>query len=395
MGERGGFLNKISSLDSIRGIAALMVVIYHFTSAFLPRVVGEPLTPVHTNYDDLVHKTPLSLVLAGGTMAVTMFFVLSGFVLTYKFYQGRQKSLFSSAIKRYFRLMPVALFSVLFGFFLIKLGLMHFKEAGEITGSAWLRQTFFMFDPSLMDAIKQGTIGIFVFPSNVINFAPLNPVLWTIYYELIGSILVFSLASLVKNHKKRWALYLISVIGFLNTFFVGFIVGAIMADIYANAPSLVNKIKNLKLFYKISFLMTALLLAGYPNQGDLGKYWGALTLFDSSQLASAQVTQLVSAIIIITLALCWVRFERILGIKPLLFLGKISYGLYAVHFLIIFSLTSWLFVWLNRNFGYLESVLAASVISLPFMIVLAWLVHKYIEIPSLGLANKVSKWSKD
>lgn len=392
--------SRLSSLDSIRGLAALMVVFFHFASAFFPRSVGEVGTPIHTRIDTLVYQSPLSSFIAG-SFGVTLFFVLSGFVLTFRFYSGRQKTLFPSAAKRYFRLMPVAFASVMFGYFLMAFGLMHFREAGQLSGSHWLGQMFFTFHPHLLDAITQGLIGIFIEPSSNPIFKPFNPVLWTIYYELIGSLLIFGLASVCNNNKKRWLIYLISVIGFIGTYFSAFIIGAILADLYATSKNFTKRLSNMRPIYKILALAFVILTAGYvggralsPRLDPIGSYWEGLTLLQGYAFISRNIIQLIDAFIIISLALYSARIIKLLNNRVLVFLGHISYSVYALHFLIIFSFSSWLFSNLSQHYTYIESFLFTFSISLPIILIASYLLTKYVEAPSLELANRVEEWTK-
>jgi peptidoglycan/LPS O-acetylase OafA/YrhL len=74
-----------------------------------------------------------------------------------------------------------------------------------------------------------------------------------------------------------------------------------------------------------------------------------------------------------------------------LFLGKISYGLYAIHFLVLGSFSSWLFLRLHDRLGYASSFLAVFFISLSLMLGLAYLITKYIDEPSIALASRIGK----
>lgn len=372
-------------------MAALTVVFYHFASAFFPVSVGEGGALAHTKIDSIVYKTPLSAFIAGN-FAVVLFFVLSGFVLTVRYYAGDQKSLFPSAAKRYFRLMPVAFASVILGYLLMSLGLMHSHGAGLVAGSRWLGDTFFTFDPHIVDAIKQGLVGIFTQPSDIPAFRPYNPVLWTIYYELIGSLLVFGLATLCRKNNKRWLVYTIALTGFIGTYFSAFILGAILADVHSSLPKFTQKIKDLRPFYKVAMLLFIFLTAGYQLAGTGN--WEALKLFDHNNFMSRMTLQLVDATFLIMLALYSRRAIKLLSHRALIFFGKISYGLYAVHFLLIFSLASWLFIKFIEHFTYIEAAALSFVVSLPIIIFVAYLFTKYIEAPCLALANRVGEWAK-
>ncbi|MDO8265734.1 MAG: acyltransferase, partial [Candidatus Saccharibacteria bacterium] len=272
--------NKIESLDSIRGLAALSVVLSHFVGIYFPAMISGNMAPIHTSRDIFIYHSPLSIFFAG-SFAVTLFFILSGFVLSLRFMSGNQKSLFPSAVKRYFRLMPVALTSILMAHFILSFGFLNsVDKVGAITGSPSLRGQYYLFEPGLITALHQGIIG--VFSSQALVKTSYNPVLWTIYYELLGSLLVFGLAVICKNQPKRWLLYLISTIAFLNTFFVGFIVGLAIADLYSSKIKIFEKISQLSAVYKFILLAFAISIASYPSLGyftDKGYHWNSINLF--------------------------------------------------------------------------------------------------------------------
>src|SRR5687767_11167726 len=104
--------NKLEFLDGVRGVAAIIVVLHHFGIAFFPAINFLDPEKIHLGNGQLeltIAKTPLNIFFNGG-FAVSVFFVLSGFVLSYKFHlSGSRQLLTTYAAKRYFRLLlPVA-----------------------------------------------------------------------------------------------------------------------------------------------------------------------------------------------------------------------------------------------------------------------------------------------
>ncbi len=97
---------RLAALDSLRGIAALAVVIYHYTGGF-EEVVGPHSRPVHA--------FPI------GHFGVELFFVISGFVIAWTL--QRSTSAYAFAVSRFARLYPAYLAAlVLIGAVLFAIG---------------------------------------------------------------------------------------------------------------------------------------------------------------------------------------------------------------------------------------------------------------------------------
>src|ERR1700732_2625954 len=73
---------RIAYLESIRGLAALRVLLFHFRAAFAPDLVFTP--PPDAIVARTIHLSPLYF-LYDGYSAVYIFFVLSAYVLTLSF----------------------------------------------------------------------------------------------------------------------------------------------------------------------------------------------------------------------------------------------------------------------------------------------------------------------
>jgi peptidoglycan/LPS O-acetylase OafA/YrhL len=83
-------LQRLRSLDGLRGVAAIVVVAYHslLISPSLAEIVvnNQPAEP--GSFWDLLLHSPLRILIAGNE-AVIVFFVLSGLVLTLQVRRGK------------------------------------------------------------------------------------------------------------------------------------------------------------------------------------------------------------------------------------------------------------------------------------------------------------------
>src|ERR1700743_1356882 len=87
---------NLKPLTSVRFFAALAVLLFHFGAGMIARL-GAP--------------TPLRHLFANGYLGVTFFFVLSGFLLTYSYFDrlASRAELRDYAVSRVARLYPVYL----------------------------------------------------------------------------------------------------------------------------------------------------------------------------------------------------------------------------------------------------------------------------------------------
>lgn len=83
----------LGECEALRGVAILVVVIFH---CYLERAAENPVTP-----------NLLNVLLLSGSTAVTLFFVLSGFLLNLPFMAGKPIRLKDFFTKRLLRIMPV------------------------------------------------------------------------------------------------------------------------------------------------------------------------------------------------------------------------------------------------------------------------------------------------
>lgn len=152
-------------LDGLRGVAAVIVIWFHFFEGFATSGVDQMMNH--------------------GYLAVDFFFVLSGFVIGYA-YDGRWKKGLSPGrfmLRRVIRLHPMVVFAIVFG-----------AVSYLIQGSVRWDGTPVPLSFLLM-ALLLGLFLIPVMPGAGIDVRgngemfPLNGPSWSLFYEYIGSIL--------------------------------------------------------------------------------------------------------------------------------------------------------------------------------------------------------------
>src|SRR6185437_7755900 len=131
---------RFGSLDGLRGIAALTVVFFHFFSAYVPKLLPEQVADPWWGSD-----TPLALFYNGG-FAVSVFFVLSGFVIANSASKRHLPILFN-LLSRYFRLAMPVLAGTLFGWALLALSPNTVAQLKAVENHAWLNWVYDGHEP--------------------------------------------------------------------------------------------------------------------------------------------------------------------------------------------------------------------------------------------------------
>jgi peptidoglycan/LPS O-acetylase OafA/YrhL len=142
--------DRIEGLEGMRGIAAFLVYTHHFFLIFYPAFYfGQHTWVNHFLNPDL---------------AVSWFFVHSGFVLSYKNRNSSKdilwKNLLDQSLRRYLRLLFPVLLSILLTYFMMSLDLQFNIQYGKLVNSIWL-QKYLNFQPNLWEAIKQSFYGVY------------------------------------------------------------------------------------------------------------------------------------------------------------------------------------------------------------------------------------------
>lgn len=380
--------NRLLALEGLRGIAAIVVVLFHALLIFYPGFyygLSAPFATIHNSrFEDNLYGSPFSVFLSG-TFAVGIFFVLSGFVLTIGFFQtGNETIIKKLAAKRYIRLMIPALTSILVVWVILSIGLGVLKmSASDITSSHWLANIW-QFTPNLFDALTQGLWGIFA-KANV----SYNPVLWTMQYELIGSIVVFALALIFKQSRHRWLIYTAAFIGTFHTWYVAFIIGMILADLYASKKFPFAFVNNKVMF---AALLLGLLFGGYPAITSQGSFYQTMHISWLTEAQNQSFYLSIGAGLVITAILSIPLLSRFFSSKHISKLGKYTYSLYLSHMAVLFTVCTGLFVWLHSFIGFNKAALISIVLTAPVVIIVAYIFERYVDAPAIRLSGVFANW---
>lgn len=349
---------RLEYLDSARGLAAYSVLIYHVIA-------------IKWGGLELAHW--LSIIFNGG-QAVSFFFVLSGLVLSYKFVQkGSSSFLYPSyAISRLFRLYPAFWFSLIICV-LYPNGLSLGNIAGMITN-----KNGFMTEALLI----WGRSGY-------------NAADWTLTIELICSLLFpfFFLPSISDKRYAYAALCLIFLFPvYISAYFIHFVLGLIVAHNFRYYES--GEFKQ-STWFKARWLWLAvcIVLFSLPHLGKI--YPSVQQVIDKTQHYTQQGLFTWSAFAsfgFLVFIISSERLQRVLELRALTFLGKISYSVYLIHVVFVWY---WFPGFYTKYINYFPvespilcifiSVVICSMLTIPA----ATFMYYFIEKPSIQMGRKV------
>jgi peptidoglycan/LPS O-acetylase OafA/YrhL len=357
--------HRYEELDSLRGLAAITVLIAHYSNLFL--VQSGPYVRAG-EFVQSVRRTPLFALFAGHE-AVMLFFVLSGFVLSLQFLRGKPVDYGSFAIKRIFRIYVP---------YLIALGVAvtcckflysgHIDELSDwfntpwsegITGRALLDHIIFLgsyktdrFDPVLWSLVHELRISL-VFPFLIALFLKRTwkgNLLLAVALSLFGTTTTLGLV----KFGIHWNFFL--TMHFVAMFILGFLLAQNVSAIYA-------WFRNLNFLFRAGIALIGFCLYAFSHGLP-----GRLKYFEDLPVAAG------AALIVIT-GICSLKTSAFLRRGIVKFFGDISYSLYLYHAVVLISLTHALY---GRVHVSVILVLAAAV-----TILVSRLSYKYIELPAI------------
>ena len=365
--------SKLTYLEGLRGIAALMVVLNHIQLAF----AEDSLTNLLTLLEDKTGSYIISHVLHGsinvffsGDLAVHIFWFLSAYVISIKLFKDNDTSYLVKVIsKRYVRLAIPVFFSVVFAYLLMEGNLMSNFDL-KLKDSPWV-EAYYYFDPDFLVAIQSAIWNTFFDPGGSVTY---NSVLWTMNPELYGSLICFGLFAVLRKTLLRFVVYiLVAFWGIIQIKFwlTSFMLGFFLCDLdysparfrwYVKVKDSVFRLPRLNL---IAFV-TLLILGGFPN------YFG---YFFTG----------ISGLIVLVL-LNDHRLQAFFSSKKLVWLGEHSFSIYLLHFPILCSFSS--LIYLNLALPTILKILIAGISTVIMTIGIAILFTRYVDNLAISMSKR-------
>ena len=355
-----GSENHLKFLDSARGIASLMVFFSHF---------------IALNYQDKMN-VHYFFFLFNGNDAVSFFFVLSGFVLSYKYIVlGKPLDIKQFYVARFFRLFPAYFLTI------ILMALITHRQELSLQTLC----NVFVFDKTDFweEALLLRFHNKYYYPG------------WTLTLEMAGSFLVpFFVVLAIKNKKIIPYLIVVTLIVGNNLLFSYlFLFGFIASCNYENIIS--DSFEQTRWFrYRYPIVITAILLFSLrqidavspfgPDYKTLASYLG-LDFFTYSGPA---------CFVFLVAILHSKRTQRILENKILVFLGKISYSIYLVHLVVTDVIYIYAIKYLEAHKYHFGNFMIIALITTTCIILFATVVHYTVELPFMRIGKRITRSMK-
>lgn len=344
---------RLTAIDGLRGIAAMMVVLYHLSSNL---------------YTELASDIPswILAVLQEGYLGVPIFFVLSGFVISLSIKSDRVdiKYIGRFALKRSIRLDPAYWSAIL-----LAIALLFVKDYGLGSEVAYPDSSDLMFH-------------VFYLQDIVGTDYKISPVFWTLCIEI--QFYLFYIFSVYLFHSKNW---------FNVDLLVLFLLFTAIISLLSHQDLIVPTIKGWFIPYWHYFVL-GIFVQRSINIGK--KYYALLAILASLEIAAISIGDFSKSILIALITATYIFSMGItkklaygLNIAPIQFLGAISYSLYLVH-----PDIGWKSISLIKEFLYFPNVPFFSVIALIagtlISIVGAYIFYYLIERTSLKLSKRIA-----
>jgi peptidoglycan/LPS O-acetylase OafA/YrhL len=375
-------MRRLSFLQGLRGLAALMVVFHHYLCAFFPFLVFG-VGPSHGRLEHLFWVSPLGLI-SSGSWPVCLFFILSGFVLSLPFFgnDGKEtRELLAAMVKRPVRLVGMVAATMIVSMAMLRTHLDFAAQLAPVTGSKWLMEidtpptTWIQFARDLLtDPFGSGVL--------------FNPPLWTISFELIGSYITFLFVLLFRRSPIRWLVYLIMGLQFSHNYYIGFIVGTLCADLWKNHPNLFAQEKG-SLILVVPLLLVGIYLASF--QTYLDPSYSSLTWHGLlPRVGHSNIYPMAGACAVFVSLLLTPLLQGLFSIAPLVYLGRISYAMYAIHLLALRFVSSWIFLNVSVVRTYEYRLIIMSCASILFLLVVSHIATVYFDEKVIKGANALA-----
>lgn len=272
---------RFLELDALRGLAALAVVVYHYTTRF------------HELYG---HSEKLWVKFSLGLYGVHLFFIISGFVIFMTL--ERTRAPWDFIVARFSRLYPAYWTALMLTFVVVSLAGLPGRQV------------------SMSDALINLSMVQFWF-----RVPHVDPVYWTLSLEL-------------SFYAIMLILYCLRLLPHIESLAAGWLMMMILTAIAKRylGLSVPDQMEVSLLLEYANLFIAGMMFYLMRKQGGSLKRWLLIACCLAAQwIASSQESTLIVGVFLVTFYLVVKGYLSLLACRPLIFLGTISYALYLIH----------------------------------------------------------------
>lgn len=348
---------KYEYIDSLRGIAILMVIMVHTANFFKVKTTAY--------FPDLLYS-----ILHNGKIGVQLFFILSAFtlMLSAERRRGEENETLHFFIRRFFRIAP-----------------MYYLAIGVITAY------YIYFDPTTWHSYTTSSYVSNFFFLNTLSPYWMKTVVpggWSISAEFLFYFFFPILIMYIRNVNTAAVALSLSLI--VATVFSYFTEGKILFDYY--------HFRETSIYYQLPVFLTGVFVfwltrESYTEIKNRTWFLFALSLFLFTYMGVPYYLSY-SIIFCITIFILQKKSYKFLCNKWLSKIGQVSFSMYIIHFFLIIMMNF-------KGIGHLIPIsgLFTSILNymLLFVIVsslsyfISYFTYKFIEIPGQNLGKKLIK----
>jgi len=350
--------NKIYYLESLRGLAAIIVALFHFR---------------YSSNSFLISNS----FVQNGWVMVDFFFVLSGFVIAYNYSDKilTIKDLINFQIKRFLRLYPLHFFTLI-----LMVGLEFAQLLKEILTNQIGDAAAFSYN-NLTSLFHNIILTQAIF-NDKLTF---NNPSWSISTEFFTYFIYATIILFIKNTK--YLLFISLIVIFFSSYFIlkelnitgpysilrcmhSFFLGTIASYIFINTNIKISNIISYGVFL-LTIISIVFLKLLPPILFPTIFFFLILTMIKSEENL----------------------IKKILNIKIFIFFGKISYGIYMTHYFVWVTIEQILIITKIANYDsdYILMPFSGTIILIFGLLIILFLsnfFYKNIEIPFNNLRKK-------
>ncbi|KAJ3153298.1 hypothetical protein HDU89_000929 [Geranomyces variabilis] len=391
-------VDRTTWIDGLRGVASLMIFTHHF---------GDN-TFAESHPDTLKWGTPMSIV-RNGQLAVALFFLLSGRVLTFGFLRGRNKgvvrwrSLASAIFRRTIRLALPIMVLAFMQQQICKSGATDVAiQTGKFLASTLSRPRWCEISSS--GDFVSFFIRVLTSPDHIEVLAH-GSSLWSMYDQFWGSVYVYILSCfIVMMSARRYFLYffLVCCLFFASSPNMLFVLGLLLSDL--SASGLTKRLLASQPFYVVMsiqavFLFTALTLIIAGSFADtLDRFFTGHTILQTTGILGYPLANMWPEITRFSywmIAFCMLSYVELsyaaqwfFSARIFVFLGNITFGTYVIQMTVIYSIMP-RFVdhFESAGWSYWNNITFTYILCLLITWVLGWVFYHTVDKGALNLAR--------